>query len=81
MTTVLERETVTEQGGGSSNRYCQGCPRCQDEGALWCKLPHPKFNNRHPVCRRCGHCVLRGRHDDDTSDLDEHPGLGPGEYQ
>ena len=43
----------------------------------FCKIPHPKYQNRHPVCKVCGHCVLRGNHMGDASDLDEHPGLGP----
>ena len=77
MTTVLERETVTQQGGDTGNRYCEGCPRCQDSGAIWCNIRHPKFNNLHPVCKRCGHCVLCGKHNDDTSDLEDTPEMGP----
>jgi hypothetical protein len=26
----------------------------------------------------CGHCVLRGQHQDDASDLDDHPGFSAG---
>ena len=33
-------------------------------------MRHPQYNNLHPVCRKCGHCVLRGKHSDDTSDLE-----------
>lgn len=40
-----------------------------------CNIPHPKFADRHPVCKVCGHCVLRGQHQDDASDLDDHPGF------
>ena len=76
MTTVLERETETRQGGGGAGRSCDGCPRCQDANAGFCPQQHEKFAGRHPVCKRCGHCVLRGRHDDDASDLDDHPGFG-----
>ena len=39
----------------------------------------PKYGRLHPVCRRCGHCVLRGRHDDDASDLEERENQGDGE--
>ena len=80
MTTTIERpETRTQTGQGGRHRECPGCPRCQDPQAQLCQQPHPKFNNRHPVCRACGHCVLRGRHADDAEDLDDHPGFGPGE--
>ena len=67
MVTVTERET--QQGQGTGGRYCEGCPRCQDANAGFCSQPHPQYNNLHPVCRRCGHCVLRGSHNDDISDL------------
>ena len=69
MTTLLEPQTRRSQG--TTGRHCPGCPRCQDDNAGFCRTPHPQFSNLHPVCRRCGHCVLRGRHDDDTSDLSE----------
>ena len=79
MTTVLERETrtITQTGQGNRQGRCEGCPRCDEPASGFCKIPHPKYQNRHPVCRVCGHCVLRGNHVDDASDLDEHPGLGP----
>ena len=67
MVTVTERETQRSQGTGG--RYCEGCPRCRDADAGFCTQHHPQFNNLHPVCRRCGHCVLRGSHNDDISDL------------
>ena len=49
-------------------------PRCQDAAnAGFCKQIHkPEYGNLHPVCRRCGHCVLRGQHNDDTSDLEQN---------
>ena len=79
MTTVLERETrtITQTGQGSGQGRCEGCPRCNEPASGFCKIPHPKYQNKHPVCKICGHCVLRGNHMDDASDLDEHPGLGP----
>ena len=51
-------------------------PRWQDAAnAGFCKQTHnPEYGNLHPVCRSCGHCVLRGQHNDDTSDLDEPQG-------
>ena len=78
MVTVLERETQTGQGTG--HRSCDGCPRCESSDATWCNIPHPKFANRHPVCKVCGHCVLRGQHKDDGADLDEHPGFGANDH-
>ena len=79
MTTVIERETrtVTQTGQGSRQGRCDGCPRCDEPSSPLCRIPHPKYQNKHPVCRFCGHCVLRGNHRDDASDLDDHPGLGP----
>ena len=74
MTTVLLPEQETQVSQGSGGRYCEGCPRCQDANAGFCTMAHPEFGNRHPVCKRCGHCVLRGSHDDDTSDLDKYRG-------
>ena len=68
VTTLPEQETRVSQGSGG--RYCEGCPRCQDDGAGFCTMRHPQYNNLHPVCRRCGHCVLRGKHNDDISDLE-----------
>ena len=65
--TVMDRETRRSQSTGG--RYCEGCPRCTDDPSQMCKQPHPQYRNLHPVCRRCGHCVLRGKHSDDTSDL------------
>lgn len=78
MTTVMERpETLTQAGGANRYGRCDGCPRCDDPNSGTCRIPHPKYQNRHPVCRACGHCVLRGNHRDDASDLDDHPGFGP----
>jgi len=66
-TLVTERQTTDY----ISERRCEGCPRCQDPNAGFCKLSHPKWKNLHPICRRCGHCVLRGSHVDNTDDLKE----------
>ena len=76
MVTVLEPRTQTGQGTG--HRKCDGCPRCERPDSPTCNIPHPKFANRHPVCKVCGHCVLRGQHQDDASDLDDHPGFSSG---
>ena len=81
MTTTLTRpetEYSQSQSGMAGGRNCEGCPRCQDAAnAGFCKKIHkPEYGNLHPVCHRCGHCVhcvLRGQHNDDTSDL-EHDG-------
>ena len=77
MTTTLTRPE-TEYSQMAGGRKCEGCPRCKDAAnAGFCKKIHkPEFGNLHPVCRRCGHCVLRGQHNDDTSDLeqDRHQG-------
>ena len=70
---LLEADTQTKQG--SNSRNCDGCPRCDDSGSKMCNIPHPKYGNRHPICKICGHCVLRGRHQDDAADLDDHPGF------
>ena len=53
-------------------------PRCQDAAnAGFCKQTHnPEYGNLHPVCRSCGHCVLRGQHNDDTSDLEQNEPQG-----
>ena len=66
----------TQTGQGNSHRSCDACPRCKDAGSPMCSIPHPKFNNLHPLCNACGHCLLRGKHKDDGADLDEHPGFG-----
>ena len=73
MVTSLEPRTQTGQGTG--HRSCDGCPRCARPDSPTCNIPHPKFANRHPVCKVCGHCVLRGQHQDDASDLDDQPGI------
>ena len=71
MVTILERETQESVGHGG--RYCDGCPRCTDSEASFCKQQHPVHSGNsqglHPVCRRCGHCVLSGSHNDNTDDL------------
>ena len=70
MTTTITRPgTETEYSQMAGGRSCEGCPRCQDAAnAGFCKQTHnPEYGNLHPVCRSCGHCVLRGQHNDDTS--------------
>ena len=49
-------------------RYCDGCPRCKDSDAGFCKTQH-QFGILHPVCKVCGHCVLRGTHIDNGEDV------------
>ena len=73
MVTMLDPRTKTQQGSGERE-----CPGCQDSQASLCKQPHPKFKNLHPVCKVCGHCLLRGKHRDEGSDLDDHPGFRSG---
>ena len=70
--TTTRIEPRTEQGSGSGYAKCDGCPRCQDQNAGTCPYNHVEFNGRHPVCKACGHCVLRGKHKDDASDLDQY---------
>ena len=76
MVTVLENPQTTVQpqaGVGGHTGRCEDCPRCQDPQAGLCTYYHRQFNGLHPVCKVCGHCVLRGSHDDDASDLDNYP--------
>ena len=77
--TTPETATRPQTGSGSQTPRCDGCPRCQDANAPLCHLHHEKYAGRHPVCRLCRHCVLRGKHADDASDLDEHPGFKAGQ--
>ena len=77
MVTLLDRQTSTSRTTGAN--HCDGCPRCQDTNASMCNIPHPRWDNRHPVCKACGHCVLRGRHADDAADLESHPGFQQGD--
>ena len=71
MTTKTEEDTKTEFTVG--RRKCPGCPRCND--GTWCKgdPDHQRWNNLHPICKVCGHCVLRGTHLDDITDLQVWP--------
>ena len=82
MTTTIERP-ITEPCDvvGSGYRRCEGCPRCQDSDAGFCKVQHSGVYQSqtyqqvipyvgHPICKKCGHCVLRGSHADDISDLE-----------
>ena len=52
-TTVTDRETQTAPGNGTGNRerYCEGCPRCEDSSASLCSASHPKFADLHPKCK------------------------------
>ena len=68
MTALVEPEAQRSRGTGG--RRCEGCPRCQDANAGFCTQQRPRYGNLHPVCKTCGHCVLRGRHDD-ASALEE----------
>ena len=74
MTTTLTRPE-TEYSQMAGGRSCDGCPRCQEANAGFCKQIHnPEYGNLHPVCRgcgHCGHCVLRGQHNYDTSGLEQ----------
>ena len=54
------------------DRWCEGCPRCTDPDAGFCKTQHERFGILHSVCKRCGHCVWRGTHVDKAEDLDGH---------
>ncbi len=74
MTTAVAEPQVERSQG---YRWCEGCPRCLDSNAGFCKQVHyynlkgpVDLHSLHPVCRRCGHCVLRGSHADDISDLE-----------
>ena len=46
--------------------------RCQNAKAGYCPNTHHEFGGRHPVSKICGHCVLRGEHEDDADDLDDY---------
>ena len=79
MTTTITRPgTEAEYSQMAGGRSCEGCPRCKDAAnAGFCKQTHnPEYGNLHPVCRSCGHCVLRGQHNDDTSDLEQNEPQG-----
>lgn len=71
MVTVTETETKPEvqTGGTGRDRKCPGCPRCKDSQAPLCGSYHPETPGVHPVCKWCGHCVLRGTHIDDAEDV------------
>ena len=68
---LVNEPEVRQELTGTTGRRCSSCPRCTDSNAGFCKQGHAYYNGMHPVCRRCGHCVLRGTHDDDVSDLVE----------
>ena len=72
VTTVArpDRQTETEVGAGFGR--CAGCPRCEHPSVPLCSSRHPQFSGLHPVCKVCSHCVLRGEHLDDASDLDDY---------
>ena len=61
-------DIYTIEGISIRNGKCDGCPRCNPKvpaDSAWCAIQHPRWAPLHPVCRLCGHCVLRGKHDDD----------------
>ena len=71
-TTALPETTVgTRDAEANAPNKCQGCPRCRNANAGTCNIPHPQYRYTHPVCKVCGHCVLRGKHLDDGDDIDE----------
>lgn len=67
MTTTETKHKLSPSFGASGN--CPGCPRCQDSNAKLCSILHKDYAPYHPLCKVCKHCVLRGTHDDDISDL------------
>ncbi len=71
MTTVLDQPVTRSQASTGDKRNCPGCPRCQDPEASWCSVKHQEFNNWHPLCKWCRHCVLNGKHIDDCQDLED----------
>ena len=81
MTTVLERPPlpVLQPAHSSRQGRCDGCPRCDDPKPVSAASPTRSTRIAIPVCKVCGHCVLRGNHLDDAADLDDHPGFGPAE--
>lgn len=68
MTTTKTHPVEQSQAGGNLG-HCTGCPRCQDANAPWCPSSHPETPGVHPLCKLCGHCVLRGSHADDAEDV------------
>ena len=66
MTTIQDRPT-TRQGPAVGSGKCANCSKCQD--GSFCSQRHPQYDNLHPLCRKCKHCALRGKHDEDASDL------------
>ena len=73
--TSTETSTRPRRSLDQERPKCPGCPRCQDPQSPTCQIQHPKFANLHPVCKTCQHCVLRGKHQDEAPDLEEHPGF------
>ena len=77
--TITRTREETSTGRGAGGGYCEGCPRCNNAQAGLCTTNHQEFGGRHPVCKACGHCVLRGKHIDDGADLDQYRGrMQPG---
>ncbi len=71
---MTQLDVLEQSQAGTRERWCDGCPRCQDPSAAWCSeyhgnSSHPKYAGFHPVCKRCGHCVKRGTHVDKAEDL------------
>ena len=71
MVTIIEPkiEEKTQLGDSGRDRKCSGCPRCKDPDPGICPTYHPETPGVHPVCKWCGHCVLRGSHIDDAEDV------------
>ena len=80
VTTLTRPETQTGAGSGSGYRSCDGvrAARIPTRGSALTRIR--SLNGLHPVCKVCGHCVLRGKHNDPGDDLDDLAGRfnGPG---
>ena len=73
MTTTLTRPE-TEYSQMAGGRSCEGCPRCKDAAnAGFCKQIHnPSTGTSTRYADAAATCVLRGQHNDDTSDLEQN---------
>ena len=80
--TTTRNETRPADAGTSAANRCEGCPRCDAPGTALCPACHGQYGGLHPRCKACGHCVLRGKHQDEGSDLknihfDQNLGMAP----
>ena len=80
MVLVQEDVVVHSQTGDDSPGYCEGCPRCQKPEGSWCSSYHQETPGVHPICKWCGHCVLRGKHIDDATDVRDGRYSGRNDY-